>query len=69
VSTDDAPYIIDLGSTNHTFINADKMILYEMYKVKDGDVVSFGPQTKIIYISAKHFYDFVVPLRTFQTLK
>ena len=35
-------YVRDLGSTNHTFINGSKIMPMENYKLKNGDVVTFG---------------------------
>jgi len=53
----------DLKSTNHTFLNDEKMTPYVTYDLADGDEVSFGPQTKVIYLSSGTFYDFIVSLK------
>ena len=57
LSTDENPYLVDLGSTNGTSLNDEKMVVYKMYRLQDGDEISFGPQTKVIYQSARGFYD------------
>jgi tetratricopeptide (TPR) repeat protein len=54
-SADQNPYLIDLGSTNGTYFNDEKIAIYERYQLKDGDVISFGPQTKVRYLSIKAF--------------
>ena len=58
-----AACVADLKSTNHTFLNGEKVTPYVTYDLADGDEVSFGPQTKVIYISPETFYDFIVSLR------
>jgi len=56
LSVDQDPYLVDLGSVNGTFLNNEKMVVYEMHKLKDGDEISFGPETEVKYLSTKAFY-------------
>jgi hypothetical protein len=60
------PYLVDLGSANGTFLNEEKMVVYEMYQIKDGDEISFGPQTKVRYLSARGFYDWLDSMKNTQ---
>ena len=57
LSVDQDPYLVDLGSANGTFCNKEKMAVYEMYQLKDGDEISFGPKTRVRYLTTKAFYD------------
>jgi tetratricopeptide (TPR) repeat protein len=57
------PYLVDLGSANGTFLNEEKMVVYEMYQLKDGDEISFGPQVKVGYLSARGFYDLLASMK------
>lgn len=59
LSAEQDPYLVDLGSANGTFLNDEKMVLYEMYQLRDGDQISFGPEVKVRYLPAKAFYDFL----------
>ena len=59
LSVEQDPYLVDLGSANGTFINDEKMVLYEMHQLRDGDQISFGPEVKLRYLSTKAFYDFL----------
>jgi hypothetical protein len=59
LSSKQDPYLIDLGSANGTFLNDEKMALYEMQQLREGDKISFGPEIEVRYLSAKAFYDFL----------
>jgi len=63
LSAEQDPYLVDLGSANGTFLNDEKMVLYEMYQLRDGDQISFGPEVEVRYLSAKAFYDFLNSIR------
>lgn len=56
-------YVVDLKSTNCTFLNDTIITPYVTYNLSDGDEISFGPQTKVIYLSTGTFYDFVLSLK------
>ena len=59
LSIEQDPYLVDLGSANGTFLNDEKMVLYEMHQLRDGDKISFGPEIEVRYLSTKAFYDFL----------
>jgi tetratricopeptide (TPR) repeat protein len=59
LSAEQDPYLVDLGSANGTFLNDEKMVLYEMNQLRDGDQISFGPEVEVRYLSTKAFYDFL----------
>ncbi|MBD5552389.1 MAG: FHA domain-containing protein [Lachnospiraceae bacterium] len=46
---EDAPYIIDLGSANHTSLNGQVLIPNCPYPLKNGDELTFAPGTPIRY--------------------
>lgn len=61
--TDRDAYVVDLKSTNCTFLNDSNITPHVTYNLSDGDEISFGPQTKVIYLSTGTFYDFVASLK------
>jgi tetratricopeptide (TPR) repeat protein len=62
-SNNSRAYLADLQSTNSTFLNDEKITPYVAYDLADGDEISFGPQTKVIYLSSFTFYDFISSLK------
>ena len=62
-SSDTGAYVVDLKSTNSTFLNDEIMTPYVTYDLADGDEISFGPQTKVIYLTTGTFYDFILSLK------
>jgi len=62
-SSNSGTSLADLKSTNSTFLNNGKITPYMMYDLSDGDEISFGPQTKLIYLSSATFYDFIASLK------
>jgi tetratricopeptide (TPR) repeat protein len=62
-SADGVAHLTDLQSTNYTFLNNAKIAPYEMYRLADGDEISFGPQTKVIYLSTETFCDFLTSIK------
>jgi hypothetical protein len=56
-------YVVDLKSTNCTFLNDTNITPYVTYNLSDGAEISFGPQTKVIYLTTGTFYDFVLSLK------
>lgn len=56
-------HLLDLGSTNGTLLNGNRLNPHQKYKLADGDEVSFGPQAKIVYFSPKTFYDFLLHVK------
>ena len=59
LSAEQDPYLVDLGSANGTFLNDEKMVLYEMHQLREGDKISFGPEIEMRYLSTKAFYNFL----------
>jgi hypothetical protein len=62
-SNNSGAYLADLQSTNNTFLNDEKITPYVAYNLADGDEISFGPQTKVIYLFSFTFYDFISSLK------
>jgi len=58
-----SPFLVDLGSRNATFVNDARITPYEMHQLGDADEISFGPDTKVTYLSPKAFYEFLVAVR------
>ena len=54
-SSDEAVYLVDTGPTNGTFVNNSRLAPSGNYKLADGDEISFGPETKVVYFSPKAF--------------
>jgi tetratricopeptide (TPR) repeat protein len=62
-SSTSGAYVADLQSTNSTFLNDEKLTPHVAYDLADGDEISFGPQTKVIYLSSSTFHDFISSLK------
>jgi len=58
-ATQEYCYITDVGSTNGTFINSQQLTPHQEYRLADGDEISFGPRTKVVYFSPEGFYRFL----------
>jgi hypothetical protein len=56
-------YIADVGSRNCSFVNDQKINPYEIYPLAENDEISFGPQTKVIYLSAAGFYQLLANIK------
>jgi FHA domain/PilZ domain len=52
-------YVIDMGSTNGTLVNGHQLTPHQEYRLADGDEISFGPRTKVVYFSPEGFYRFL----------
>jgi hypothetical protein len=52
-------YLIDVGSRNGTLINDQRLVPHQEYQLSDGDEISLGPQTKVVYFSPEAFYKFL----------
>ena len=61
--SDSGGYVVDLNSTNCTFLNQTSMTPHVTYNLSDGDEITFGPQTKLIYLTSGTFYDLVLSLK------
>jgi hypothetical protein len=66
---DKTTYIADVGSRNCTFVNDQKISPYEIYPLAENDEISFGPQTKVIYLSAAGFYQLLANIKGMQTAR
>jgi len=62
-SSTSGAYVADLQSTNSTFLNDEKITPHVTYDLADGDEISFGPKTKVIYLSSSTFHDFISSLK------
>jgi len=56
--------LVDVGSKNGTLLNGDEVTPNKTYPLKDGDEISFGPETKVVYFSSRTFHDFLTQLKT-----
>jgi hypothetical protein len=56
--------LADLASANGTFVNMAKLIPYDRYQLKDGDIIYFGPETKVVYFSSPAFHAFLGKLKS-----
>jgi len=56
--------LADLGSTNGTFVNETKLTPYERCQLKDGDIIYFGTETKVVYFSSPAFHTFLGKLKS-----
>ena len=56
--------LVDTGSKNGTLVNDTELPPHQNYQLTDGDEISFGPETKVVYFSAKTFHDFLNQMRT-----
>ena len=62
-------YIADVGSRNSTFVNDQKISPYEIHPLAENDEISFGPQTKVIYLSAAGFYQLLANIKGIQATR
>jgi pSer/pThr/pTyr-binding forkhead associated (FHA) protein len=53
-----------MGSKNGTILNGNEIAPNQEYPLADGDEISFGPETKVVYFSAKTFHEFLTQLKT-----
>ena len=56
--------LVDVGSKNGTLLNGDELTPNKTYPLRDGDEISFGPETKVVYFSSRTFHDFLTQLKT-----
>jgi hypothetical protein len=62
--SDEAIFLIDNFSTNGTFVNDIELSPTGNYKLADGDEISFGPETKVVYFSPKLFHSLLSGLKS-----
>jgi hypothetical protein len=64
-----ATYIADIGSRNCTFLNDKKLNPYEIYPLAENDEISFGPETRVIYLSPAGFYQLLTNIKGMQAAR
>ena len=64
-ASDEAIFLVDTESTNGTFVNNCRLAPTGNYKLVDGDEISFGPATKVVYFSPKAFQSLLSGLKSF----
>jgi hypothetical protein len=62
--TGEGSCLVDVGSKNGTFLNGSEILSNQSYQLKDGDEISFGPETTVVYFSSKTFHEFLNQLKT-----
>jgi hypothetical protein len=55
--------LVDVGSKNGTLLNGEEVTPNKTYTLEDGDEISFGPETKVVYFSSRTFHDFLTQLK------
>jgi hypothetical protein len=55
--------LVDIGSKNGTLLNGEEVTPNKTYPLRDGDEISFGPETKVVYFSSRTFHDFLKQLK------
>ena len=55
--------LIDMFSTNGTYLNDKKIYPFEKHQVEDHDEISLGTQYKLIYYSPQAFYEMLIGLK------
>lgn len=63
-SIEEGCFLLDIGSKNGTFLNGNKLTPYKEYPLIEGDEISFGRMTKIVYFSPKAFHGFLSKLKS-----
>ena len=56
--------LVDVGSKNGTLLNDNELKPNQSYPLADGDEISFGPETKVVYLSARTFHEFLTQMKT-----
>ena len=64
-ASDEAIFLVDTESTNGTFVNNVDLAPTGNYQLADGDEISFGPETKVIYFSPKALQSLLSGLKSF----
>jgi pSer/pThr/pTyr-binding forkhead associated (FHA) protein len=56
--------LVDMFSSNGTYLNDKKINPFEKHQVEDHDEISFGTEYQLIYYSPRAFYEMLIGLRT-----
>ena len=62
-SSGETCYLVDKGSTNGTFVNGKFVSPNSQYKLTNVDEISFGPETKVIYLSSELFHSMLLKVK------
>jgi hypothetical protein len=54
--------LVDMNSTNGTFVNGEKLLPSVKKTLRDADEVAFGPEAKLIFFSAPGFCELLTEL-------
>ena len=63
-ASDEAIFLVDNYSTNGTFVNNIELSATGNYQLAEGDEISFGPETKVVYFSPKFFHNLLSELKS-----
>ena len=63
-ASDEAIFLVDNYSTNGTFVNNIELSATGNYQLAEGDEISFGPETKVVYFSPKLFHSLLSGLKS-----
>ena len=63
-ASDEAIFLVDNYSTNGTFVNNIELSPTGNYQLAEGDEISFGPETKVIFFSPKFFHNLLSELKS-----
>ena len=56
--------LVDMFSSNGTYLNDKKINPFEKHQVEDHDEISFGTEYQLIYYSPRAFYEMLIGLST-----
>ncbi|MGD8254235.1 MAG: FHA domain-containing protein [Syntrophobacterales bacterium] len=62
-SEDQGCFLVDIGSSNGTFLNNNQITPLEKYQLTDADEISIGPKTKVLFFASKAFHAFLSELK------
>jgi pSer/pThr/pTyr-binding forkhead associated (FHA) protein len=63
-ASDEAIFLVDNYSTNGTYVNNIELSATGNYQLAEGDEISFGPETKVVYFSPKLFHSLLSGLKS-----
>ena len=56
--------LVDMFSSNGTYLNGKKVNPFEKHQVDDHDEISFGTEYQLLYYSPQVFYEMLIDLKT-----
>jgi hypothetical protein len=56
--------LVDMFSSNGTYLNGKKINPFEKHQVEDHDEISFGTEYQLLYCSPQVFYEMLIDLKT-----